>query len=119
MEYDAPVEAPRPRPAAAPQPAAAPRQAPARGLFAEPAPQVQASAQPASPQPVPPPAPRNSLFGIVTGAIRGRAAPAPLAEAPRSEPSMNGHAAPGVSVRQAQTEEMGLDIPAFLRRQSS
>jgi cell division protein FtsZ len=116
MEYDAPVEAPRPRPAAAPQPAVAQRPAPSRGLFAEP-PLAQAPApQAMPPQPVTPPAaPRNSLFGIVTGAIRGRASPTPMAEAPRSEPSMNGHAPAGASVRQAQTEEMGLDIPAFLR----
>jgi hypothetical protein len=75
---------------------------------------------PAAPPP-PPPAPRNSLFGIVTGAIRGRSAPAaaPAEPQPRSEPMMNGHGEARASVRPAPTEEMGLDIPAFLRRQSS
>ena len=101
---------PQPRPAAA-APAARP---PARsGLFAEPGSPVP------PPAAAPAPAPRNSLFGIVTGAIRGRAAPAaPAAETPRAEPMMT-QAEPRASVRQAPTEEMGLDIPAFLRRQSS
>ncbi len=73
-----------------------------------------------APAPVPAaPPPRNSLFGIVTGAIRGRNQAAALApEASRAEPSLNGHDL-AASVRPAQTEEMGLDIPAFLRRQSS
>jgi cell division protein FtsZ len=109
----APVEMARPRPQPMPMvaPAAAPARTapPARGLFAE---------QPSAP-PVQAPAPRNSLFGIVTGAIRGRAAPQPMAEAPRSEPAFPSHADPAPTVRPAQTEEMGLDIPAFLRRQSS
>ena len=112
----APVEMARPRPQpvqmAAPVATAAPPRtaAPARGLFAE---------QPATAPSAPAPAPRNSLFGIVTGAIRGRAAPQPMAEAPRSEPAFPSHAEPAPTVRPAQTEEMGLDIPAFLRRQSS
>jgi cell division protein FtsZ len=99
---------PQPRPAAPPVQAARP---PVRsGLFAEPA-----AAAPAPP----PAAPRNSLFGIVTGAIRGRGAPAAAPEAPRAEPLMHTQPEPRASVRQAPTEEMGLDIPAFLRRQSS
>ena len=115
----APVEMARPRPmpmapqAAVPalQQAAPPRTAPpARGLFAE---------QPASAPTVQATPPRNSLFGIVTGAIRGRAAPQPAPEAPRAEPALPSHSEPAPSVRPAQTEEMGLDIPAFLRRQSS
>ena len=106
----------RSRPAAAPplQQPQRPFVPPRAGLFTE-APQT---AQPVAPPVVPAP-PRNSLFGIVTGAIRGRAAPAPVPEPQRSEPSLNGHAEPAPTVRQAQTEEMGLDIPAFLRRQSS
>ncbi len=72
-----------------------------------------------APAPSAPVAPRNSLFGIVTGAIRGRAAPAAAPEHPRAEPSMSGPAEVTASVRPAVTEEMGLDIPAFLRRQSS
>jgi cell division protein FtsZ len=96
----------------APQPTARP--APARaGLFAEP------TTAAATSTPVPPPAPRNSLFGIVTGAIRGRPA-APPAEPVRSEPLFtNTSTEATASVRPAATEEMGLDIPAFLRRQSS
>ncbi len=109
----APAAAPWPQQAqAAPQPTARP--APARaGLFAEP-PAAAASA------PVPPPTPRNSLFGIVTGAIRGRAAP-PAPETVRAEPLFSSAPAAeaSASVRPAATEEMGLDIPAFLRRQSS
>ena len=120
--YAPPVEAqapPRARPAAA-MPAAPqssrPFIPPRAGLFTE-APPV-AVANPAPPVPTPA-APRNSLFGIVTGAIRGRAAqPAPV-EPHRAEPSFHGQAEAGASVRPAATEEMGLDIPAFLRRQSS
>ena len=104
-----PVEAARQpaRPAAAP----ADRPAASRGLFTEAATQLPPSA--------PPPPVRSSLFGIVTGAIRGRTASASPAEAPRSEPSMVHHNEQAPSVRPAQTEEMGLEIPAFLRRQSS
>ncbi len=112
----APVEAQqaaRPRPAAAPQQPTRPFVPPRAGLFTE----AQPSA-PAQPVQAPPP-PRNSLFGIVTGAIRGRGAAAPAPEPQRAEPSLNGHAEGAASVRPAQTDEMGLDIPAFLRRQSS
>ncbi len=55
----------------------------------------------------------RSLFGVVTGALR-RQPPAPLvAEPPRSEPQFE--AEPVATQRPA--DEMGLDIPAFLRRQ--
>ena len=97
----------RPRPA----PNALPRPAAGRGLFAE----------PSHPAPTPAPAaPRNSLFSLVTGAMRSRTAHPAAVEPQRSEPAMPHYAddtAPVVS--QPQTEEMGLDIPAFLRRQSS
>ena len=69
--------------------------------------------------------PRPSLFSTVTGAFRRRqhhaptvtAEPAPVRadpapQDPRAEP-------PRVSVRQTAGDEVGLDIPAFLRRQSS
>ncbi len=89
--------------------AAASRPVPvARGLFAEAAP---AAAAPA--------APRSSLFGIVTGAIRNRVAATQVPEAPRAEPSLANAAEPSPTVRPVQTEEMGLEIPTFLRRQSS
>ncbi len=102
-----------------------------RGLFAEPKGATQAT--PASSRP--------SLFKMVTGAIRGSYATPPLGEAagddlpeaaPRSEPTLHagqheqhgtdlaGHPAPNpVRVRQTSGEEMGFEIPAFLRRQSS
>ncbi len=112
-----PVSAPAPVQQQSPRPFVPPR----AGLFTE-APPTALPAQYHQPiAPVSPP--RNSLFGIVTGAIRGRSNPAPAAapapEPQRSEPLLNGHGEGSASVRQAQTEEMGLDIPAFLRRQSS
>ncbi len=80
---------------------------PRGGLFSEP-PRQQAAE--------PPPPPARSLFGIVTGALRSRTAPAaPAAPAARAEPTMEQEA----TVRPAVGEEVGLDIPAFLRRQSS
>jgi cell division protein FtsZ len=77
------------------------------GLFAE--------------QAAPAPAPRKSLFGIVTGAIRGHAAEQPAAHPePRVEPQAM--TAPRDSaqpqVRQTPSDEVGIEIPAFLRRQS-
>jgi cell division protein FtsZ len=93
---------------------------PRAGLFTEapPAPLPAQYHQPIAPVA----APRNSLFGIVTGAIRGRsnAAPPPPAQEPqRAEPLLSARVEGTPSVRQVQTEEMGLEIPAFLRRQSS
>ncbi len=76
------------------------------GLFSEPPRQVAE-----------PPAPSRSLFGIVTGALRGRAASSAQPPAQRTEPSVE--AEPSATVRPAAGEEVGLDIPAFLRRQSS
>ena len=68
---------------------------------------------------------RKSLFGIVTGAIRG-SLPATPAEAQgqpaRSEPSLHQtshEALTRTNVRQTAGEDMGIDIPAFLRRQTS
>ena len=65
------------------------------------------------------PAPRKSLFGIVTGAIRGQPAEPPPPQ--RTEPTQ--HELRGESarahVRQTSGEENAIDIPAFLRRQSS
>jgi len=87
------------------------------GLFAEPRPAAVSQSAPE---------PRGSLFSTVTGAFRRRhhqaagaaAEPAPV----RAEPAMQEprSEAPHVSVRPAVGDEMtGLDIPAFLRRQSS
>jgi cell division protein FtsZ len=136
----APARAPRPAPApgvsrfAQPQPQR-------NGLFAEP----QAVAAPAHP-------PRKSIFGLVTGAIRGGHAPAAAPDAgneparmpateprladarladprvadarvadarlaePRLEPAMERGR---VNVRQTAGDDVNIDIPAFLRRQSS
>lgn len=112
MSAPAHAEPPRARAVPPAPPAVQPQPTPvARGLFTD---------QQSTPAPVQAPSPpRNSLFGIVTGAIRGRAAPAPQPEAARSEPALPQQAEPAPSVRPAATEEMGLDIPAFLRRQSS
>ncbi|MBB3173933.1 cell division protein FtsZ [Endobacter medicaginis] len=95
---------------AAPSPAAAPRQVPlsqrvpgGRGLYTEPA------------RP-PEPAPRSSLFGLVTGALRRSGSPAPAPEpAPRAEPQVQRED----SRASVTADEAGLEIPAFLRRQSS
>ncbi len=115
IEMTGAVAAPSETMAARPVAAAAARVAPPpRGLFAPP-PSAASNEAPAAV----PPAPRNSLFGIVTGAIR-RTMPsaAPTGEAGRAEPQLP-PAGEAPSVRPASSEEIGLDIPAFLRRQSS
>jgi cell division protein FtsZ len=121
---------PGPEPVAAVQP---PQAAPAvavrsgppgrSGLFAEPRPGTPAAgAGNANGAEV-----RRSIFQTVTGRIRtsfGGGAPLPLGEQAseaRAEPVVQ-DAKPEparASVRQAANEEIGLDIPAFLRRQSS
>jgi cell division protein FtsZ len=67
-------------------------------------------------------APRRSIFNIVTGAIRGAPPEAAAAATPRPEVS-GGRDPRGETVRAdvhpAAGEEMQIDIPAFLRRQSS
>jgi cell division protein FtsZ len=70
------------------------------------------------------PPPRRSLFGMVTGALRnGLPAAQPHAASPQPhhhetvmEPAPQ---APQANVRPAGGEDMGIEIPAFLRRQSS
>jgi hypothetical protein len=76
--------------------------------------------------PAAPPPPRVSLFGRVTGAIRGQQhaeppAPSPQQPAYRAEPAQHDpRAEPArASVRQASADDGAIDIPAFLRRQSS
>ncbi len=116
--------------AAEPVPAPAPTQAPVRlaprpqaarssGLFAEPSASGGASA-PGQGEP-----PRPSLFGTVTGVLlRRRAAPPQQAEfgEARIEPVVaaepRAEASPA-TVRPVAGEEMGIEIPTFLRRQSS
>ncbi|WP_419728475.1 cell division protein FtsZ [Lichenicola sp.] len=82
---------------------------PRAGLFSEP---PRNAVEPAAP------APSRSLFGIVTGALRGRSAQPAQGTPTRSEPTVT-EATPSATVRPAAGEEVGLDIPAFLRRQSS
>ncbi len=69
----------------------------------------------------PPPAPRKSLFGIVTGAIRGHTAPEPAPE-PQARVEPHYEAQPRDEApaprRPSASEEIGIEIPAFLRRQS-
>jgi len=116
--------------AAEPVPAPAPTQAPVRlaplaprpqagrssGLFAEPS-----GGAPGSGQGEPS---RPSLFGTVTGVLLRRRAALPaqaeFSEA-RIEPvAVEPHAEPSpVTVRPVAGEEMGIEIPTFLRRQSS
>jgi cell division protein FtsZ len=93
---------------------------------------TEAPRQPNRPTPQPTPASRPSLFGIVTGALR-RSPPAQAAESDAEMPSDSDpddgaaqatQAAPPApaarpTVRAAHAEDAGLDIPAFLRRQSS
>ncbi len=94
-------------------------QPPTRGLFAE---APRPTAAPAVPQPTGEPA-RPSLFSTVTGAFRRRAGGPQMAEAmsDRQEPVMSeAHPEPArASVRPVSTDDAALDIPAFLRRQSS
>ncbi|MBV9758043.1 MAG: hypothetical protein JO047_13395 [Alphaproteobacteria bacterium] len=95
-----------------------------RGLFAPPSrPATLSAAEIAEPEAAGPAMPRASLFGIVTGPFRrARPATAQLAETvePIGAPGLHDMPEPPrASVRVAAGEEMGLDIPAFLRRQSS
>ncbi|HLY90952.1 MAG TPA: cell division protein FtsZ [Acetobacteraceae bacterium] len=89
-------------------------------LFAEPR---RPAGDPAAPQ-VAPESTRPSLFSTVTGAFRRRQHPGAVEPAApvRAEPVVQAVARaepPQASVRQTAGEEVGLDIPAFLRRQSS
>jgi cell division protein FtsZ len=69
--------------------------------------------------------PRRSIFTIVTGALRGSLPAAPVsmpAQPARAEPSLHDtprEAEAQANVHQTASDEMGIDIPAFLRRQSS
>jgi cell division protein FtsZ len=99
-----------------PRPAASTRQA---SKFAEPRMSASRSGIFAEPSKTEPPPPRKTLFGIVTGAIRGTPLP-PTPAAPQPTRPESGQAEPArANVRPANGEEMGIDIPAFLRRQSS
>ncbi len=121
--YVAPEVAPPQQQAA--QPARAQHVMPAPMARPATAPRASAiSSEPAETAPPPPQAPAQSparsLFGLVTRGMRGRPAePAQAPEPQRAEPGF-ASAAPGQapSQPQHQTDE-ALEIPAFLRRQSS
>ena len=117
LEQHAPVQAPPANALPHQIPMGSRGASPRAGLFSE-APRGQPE--------MPPPGGR-SLFGIVTGALRRSGSAAPVqagaqAGAPgeprRAEPQLHEAAEPSASVRPAGAEETGLDIPAFLRRQS-
>ncbi|MDR3536726.1 MAG: cell division protein FtsZ [Acetobacteraceae bacterium] len=109
------------------QPAQAPvsAQPPAsRGLFAEAPRPTAAPANPVAAHPSTTESPRPSLFSQVTGAFRRRptmshmAAEAPVArQEPMAAPVRV--EAPQATSRPVGGDEVGLDIPAFLRRQTS
>ena len=106
-----------PHPSAHPSQVAAPQQVSASGtgLFAA-EPRQAAAPVPSAPAGES----RPSLFSTVTGAFRRKASTGEPAAA-RLEPMMHEPVPepPRAQVRPAGGEEMGLDIPAFLRRQSS
>jgi cell division protein FtsZ len=94
-------------PEPAPAPAAPPRMAPP----------VRAAAPVEPVRPAPEPPRSNSLFKSVFGF--GGAKPAPAAHQPRQEPAMHPDEArepARAAVRPAQIDEIGLEVPAFLRR---
>jgi len=96
---------------------------PARPQVAEPgrtglfAPQRPAAVPHAAPQPE---APRQSLFSKATGVLGWRHGGQPAAEGQHhAAPAEPAAEAPRVSVRQASVDDSTIEIPAFLRRQSS
>ncbi len=110
-------------PAAEPVP---PQEPPAPLAAAEPQLRVQAGPRPAAP----PAAPQRNVFGDMfrkatgLGGLMRRdlpaAPPAPPAPAPMPAPTLRAEPnPPRVPQRPLPQEEMGLDIPAFLRRQSN
>jgi cell division protein FtsZ len=109
------------RPAVAPHPASGTTARPRSGLFADP---PAAEEQPA-PALQGADAARPSLFGTVTGVFRRRSSGPVTAEAQtaRVEPVVSAEQrpeqAPRPTVRPVAGDEMGIEIPTFLRRQSS
>ena len=105
--------APQPMRAAPLRPIASPRGA--STLFAEPG----QAPLPGAPE-APAPTQGRSLFSTITGALRNKKAAAPdPVEPQRAEPSFPANPAVAATpARSAQADE-ALDIPAFLRRQSS
>ena len=121
MQLLTPRAMPEPQPL--PQPDMMVRQAPPPSA-PPPAPQPSLSAlltdRPAT-APLPTPTPARSLLNIMTGGFRAKRSLDAEAEAPRGEPHRaepSFPAAPPAPARPA-TQEEALEIPAFLRRQSS
>jgi cell division protein FtsZ len=112
----APVDHAGQRPQAL-RPAAAPDPAQRGGLFAPP----RAATVPAgAPAPQSDATPRQSLFSRATGVLGWKQFAQPvIAEALSPHSAMEPAEAPKVSVRQATVEDSTIEIPAFLRRQSS
>jgi cell division protein FtsZ len=112
--------APLPVQQAAARSAPALAQKPGAGLFAEARPTAAPALLPQMVEQA-----RSSLFTTVTGAFRRRPVPAATGETPmpRNEPAMHSEPraeGPRASVRLAAgNEETTLEIPAFLRRQTS
>ena len=113
---------PQPRaPYVPPAPMARPQSAPrTSAIFSEPA----QSPVPMAPASAPQTSPARSLFGMMTRGMRGRpAGEQPAAGPQRPEPSFQDGVVPNQAASaqtqpQAQSDE-ALEIPAFLRRQSS
>ena len=104
-----------PRSYAPPPPAQRPAQAPrTSSIFTEPA-------QTPAPQPASTGlSPARSLFGMVTRTMRGNRAQAPeTVEPQRAEPSFPGNQAAAPATQPQQNPDEALEIPAFLRRQTS
>jgi cell division protein FtsZ len=128
VAHPAPAQAVAATPAMTAQPVTVPRVGPSfaprpgNGLFNE---APRPTAVPAIAAAPTPEGPRPSLFNTVTGAFRRRMAPATPAEGtpPRHEPMLQQEQRPEsarASVRLANgAEEPTLEIPAFLRRQTS
>lgn len=100
-------------PAATPRPASAPRTS---AIFSEP-PQAAPAPQPAAPAP----SPARSLFGMMTRGMRGRLTPEATPEPQRAEPGFAAQPAAQAQpiVQPQHPSDEALEIPAFLRRQSS
>ena len=125
----APTPAPTPGHAPAPQPAHDPAAQHGRPFVPPPAmhhpqgaPRSSAifseSAQPSAPaQPAAGVSPARTLFGMVTRSIRARAPQAEAPEPQRAEPGFSN--APAQPSTPAQHADEALEIPAFLRRQTS
>ena len=104
---------------------AEPAPEPALAALPEPALRAPVAARPAAPAVAPATSRFGSIFQRATGLIRrdpvaeqvAPQAPAPMAQTHRAEPVAQ--PAPRAQTRAAPQEEMGIDIPTFLRRQSN